>query len=191
MGQPKLLLPWQGKTLLEHTLEVWRGSGVEQIILVIRLADAPLAEIGNRCGVQVVQPPQAPPDMKASLQYGIAAIERLFQPQAHDGWFIAPADLPRLSPAIIERLLAAFQPSLATAYVPTVGGKRGHPLLLPWSWAPRLAQLASSEGLNALLKRHAVQTIDCTDLPFAADMFQDIDTPEDFERLLNVPIQQA
>jgi molybdenum cofactor cytidylyltransferase len=63
--------------------------------------------------------------------------------------------------------------------VPCHQGRRGHPVLLPWSLAGEVAALGVGEGVNAILARHDVVEIACGPEAVAAD----IDTPADFRRL--------
>src|SRR5438105_1210963 len=97
MGRPKLLLPWQGKTLLEHVLEAWKASRVRATFVVVRPDDEPLIKVAEAAGAIVLRPPLPPPDMRASVCFGVGEIRQMFSPQDSDAWLVAPADLPRLS----------------------------------------------------------------------------------------------
>jgi molybdenum cofactor cytidylyltransferase len=183
MGRPKLLLPIAGQPLILHTLAAWRASLVERVIVVVRPDDEALAEVVRAAGADVVIPPAAPPDMKASLGYGLAHIEQQFQPTADDAWLVAPADMPGLSPRIIDSLLAEFAAHLGRPIIPTLAGRRGHPVLLPWSLAAQVHKLPASEGLNALIERSQPKLLPCDHVEQASDAaFADIDTPEDLSR---------
>lgn len=196
MGRPKLLLPWGSKTVIEHVLGTWRASRVDQIVMVVHPDDASLAEIGRRCGATVVRPDRPPAEMKASVCIALAHIEREFGPDHSDGWLMAPADMPTLERDTIDRLLEAYRASLdvpsrdrpivgapsvvpPTIWVPSANGRRGHPVLFPWSLAPEVSRLGAGDGLNALLARHPVRTIEVT----AEAIPQDLDTPDDYGRL--------
>jgi molybdenum cofactor cytidylyltransferase len=183
MGRPKLLLPIAGQPLILHTLAAWRASLVERVIVVVRPDDEALAEVVRAAGADVVILPAAPPDMKASLGYGLAHIEQQFQPTADDAWLVAPADMPGLSPRIIDALLAEFAAHLGRPIIPTLAGRRGHPVLLPWPLAAQVHKLPASEGLNALIERSQPKLLPCDHVEQASDAaFADIDTPEDLSR---------
>jgi molybdenum cofactor cytidylyltransferase len=184
MGRPKLLLPLAGRPLVLHTLAAWQASRVERVVIVVRPDDEALAEVVCSAGAEVVLPPAAPPDMKASLGYGLAHIQQRFGPTAEDAWLVAPADMPGLSPSIIDALLAEFSSSPGRVIVPTLAGRRGHPVLLPWPLAAELAALPPAEGLRALVDRSGPSMLACDHLVAAsAAAFADIDTPEDLRRL--------
>jgi len=184
MGRPKLLLTVAGQPLIVHTIAAWRQSRVERIVVIVRPGDAPLAEVVRDIGVDVVVPPVAPPDMKASLCYGLDYLSKNLRPEPTDCWLVAPADMPGLSPAIINRLLDESESNPGRILIPTLFGRRGHPVLLPWTLASELPSLTANEGLDALIDRHGPEPIACDDLePNAAQAFADIDTPEDLRGL--------
>lgn len=182
MQRPKLLLPWRGKPLIEQVLVTWKASRVQATFVVVRPDDDELAKVAEAVGAIVVRPPLPPPDMRASVAFGLGEIRRLFEPQAHDSWLVAPADLPQLSTAVIDRLIVEHDSQPDAALRPVVAGRRGHPVLFPWHWTPRLRHLEADEGLNVLPRDGLTREIACDDL-VAAAQFDDIDTPEDYERL--------
>jgi molybdenum cofactor cytidylyltransferase len=183
MGQPKLPMPIAGRPLILHTLAAWRRSRVDCVVVVIRPDDEPLAEVLRQANVEVVVPPRAPPDMKASLGYGLAHIADRYRPTTADAWLVAPADIPGLSPRIIDRLLDEAARSPGRVLIPTLAGRRGHPVLLSWPLAAQLSSLGENEGLSTLIDRHGPALVACDDVePSSAEAFADIDTPADLRR---------
>ena len=134
MGQSKLLLPWRGTTVIEYVTDTWLRSRVTQVVVVARCDDVELTTRVASQPVVLVTPDLDPLDMKASIQHGIDYLNRTAGPRASDGCFIAPADLPKLSAAVIDRLIdarAALSESACPVVLPYFGGQRGHPGLLP------------------------------------------------------------
>jgi molybdenum cofactor cytidylyltransferase len=184
MGAPKLLLPVEGKAMMEKTLARWAEGKVERIVVVIRPNDLELANLCRAKGAEVVVPPTAPPEMKDSVQFGLEYIKTHYAPAAEDAWLLAPADMPKLSPQVINTLIAAHNPTRPEILVPTLGGRRGHPVLFPWTLAQEVFSLGPDKGLNVLRQRHAGREVPCDDVePKGEDVFRDIDTPEDFRGL--------
>jgi len=185
MGQPKMLMPVGGRPLIRHTIEAWQQSRVDRVIVVVRPGDEALAEVVRGLGVELVVPGTPPPDMKVSLQAALLHIETNFAPRASDAFLVAPADMPRLSAAVINRLIDEHRASSESSIlVPTIAGRRGHPVLFPWSFAGEVHGLKVDEGLNAIASRQGQRLIPCEDLVTEDEYpFADIDTPEDFRRL--------
>jgi molybdenum cofactor cytidylyltransferase len=180
MGEPKLLVPLAGKPLIWHTLAAWTLAGVTRVAVVVRPDDAPLIELLSTEDVDVVVPHVAPPDMKASIAFGIEHIAARYQPGDGDCWLVAPADMPGLSPRIIGKLLSVSITEPGKVLIPTLAGKRGHPVLLPWPLAAEVPKLAASEGLNSLIDRNRSSLVACDSLVASDDpVFADIDTPSD------------
>jgi molybdenum cofactor cytidylyltransferase len=184
MGQPKLLMALAGQPLIVCTLAAWQKSDVNRIVVVVRPGDAPLANVVQSAGsrVNVVIPRMPPPDMKASLQAALKHVEQNDAPTANDAFLVAPADMPRLSPAIIDRLIARHRADVSKAILtPTLHEKRGHPVLFPWPLAREVFDLGPDEGLDAVVRRHTPILVPCEDLIAPGEYpFADIDTPEDY-----------
>jgi molybdenum cofactor cytidylyltransferase len=184
MGVPKLLLPVRGGTMIERTLAAWKGSKADRIVVVVRPDDHELEILCRSHGADVVVPPVAPPEMKDSVQHGLRYIEANFAPTADDAWLLAPADMPNLSHRVINALISASTQSRDAILPPTLDGKRGHPVLFPWTLAAEVFSLSTSEGLNVLRQRHKSREVPCDTVePAGISAFGDIDTPEDYQRL--------
>jgi molybdenum cofactor cytidylyltransferase len=191
MGQAKLLLPLAGRPLICHSLAAWLQSQATRVIIVVRRDDSQLAAVASAAGAEVVAASPPPPDMKASIQVALRHLDVLDSPQQSDALLIAPADMPRLSPAIIDRLIAHHQGAANRAagprsaiLAPSLGGKQGHPVLFPWRFAAEIHSLGADEGLDAIVRRQPPQLVPCDDLIASGERpFADIDTPVDYDRL--------
>lgn len=188
MGVPKLLLPWRGSTIIAQTIAAWQAGGVSQIVAVVRPDDAELIDAIRATEAEVVVPAAFPAEMKISVQLGLEHVAERCRPAQHDTWLLAPADMPDLAPLIVAQLLASHDPTAPAILLPTLAGRRGHPVLFPWPLAAEVAQLASHEGINALVARHeaaatGVREVPCDSLQSVCrDPFADIDTPEEYRR---------
>lgn len=184
MGAPKLLLPWNGKTIIEGVLAAWRASNVSHVIMVVHPDDHRLAELGRACGADLVVPASAPRDMKQSVQFALARAES-YGPRADDCWLLAPADVPTLDAALIDRLISVYREQSSSVgretnvWAPCHGERRGHPVLFRWSIAADVELLAADEGINQLVARGPLARVDVPESMILADL----DTPEDYRRL--------
>ena len=181
MGRPKLLLPLGQRTVMDRLLSILTPR-VKQVAVVTRRCDSPLQAEVARCGGAVIIPANDPPDMRASVELGLRWLQRQFQPDPQDGWLMLPADHPVLSEGVIEQLVQVWHDAPQTVVVPTFAGRRGHPLIAPWSLAERVFQLPAEVGLNVLLRDPTVplQTVAVDD----AGILCDLDDPADYARLL-------
>lgn len=181
MGRHKLLLPWQKSTVIESVLDAWTQSRVDRVVVVLRCDDTPLIEACRAFPVDVVVPGQAPPEMKDSVRVGLDFLRQTAKPKEEDVWLLAPADMPRLNPGTIDRLLAAHSSRRPAILVPRDEAGRGHPVLFPWPTTIEVSSLGADQGINVLLGRHHVRYIDRPD----PTIHDDLDTPEDYKRLVS------
>jgi molybdenum cofactor cytidylyltransferase len=187
MGEPKLLLPWGEATLIEHVLHQWLGSRAAHVVIVVHPEDAELAAICRRAGAETVVPETPPAEMKLSVAHGLASIAARYAPDAQDAWLLAPADMPRLSRALIDACIACHDATSPRIIVPVHDGRRGHPVLFPWALADEVPKLSAGEGLNALLQRHLP-----LEMPWPDDSaLADIDRPEDYRRWRNAGVKSS
>ena len=194
MGRPKLLLPWpisnpwpvskkcdvepSVATLIDHVLQVWTSSRVDEIIVIVRGDDPALLKACQRWKVSIVQPEIAPIDMKESVQHGLRYLQK-FNPGNQDCCFVAPADLPNLSAHVIDRLIDT-DPGRSTIVVPSFGGRLGHPVRLPWLLSNEILSLREDEGVDRVVARHPKIVLE-----FPAEEWEDdIDTPEEYQSAL-------
>lgn len=180
MGQPKLLLPWGASTVIETVLAAWGASVVARVIVVVHPQDQELADVCRRARADVVVPTVAPAEMRVSIRLGLEHIAATFHPTSADAWLLAPADMPLLTTAAIDAVVAAHNPQSPHILVPTHHGRRGHPVLFPWPLAQEVFTLADDEGVNAIVHRHGYRSVELAD---AAAIGSDIDTPADYDRL--------
>jgi molybdenum cofactor cytidylyltransferase len=111
--------------------------------------------------------------MSTSLRAGVAAVAD----HDVDGALVQLGDMPRVTAAHLDALVAAFDPDAdATIVVPTCERKRGNPVLLGRRHFADIAQLTGDVGARALIERHADQV---RLLPIDDPaILLDVDTPE-------------
>lgn len=180
MGVPKLLLPWQESTVIEHLIGTLTRPEIVAIVVVTRPDDHALQAALQRTSVIAVVPEHEPPDMRDSVELGIQAIRQRFTPSDHDGWLLIPADHPLLEPEVLDGLLTHWSRGDCDALIPKHGDRRGHPTLLRWTFAAQVEQLPRDVGINTLL-RSSPNLV--TEWPTDREsVLADLDTPEDYAR---------
>jgi len=184
MGRPKLTLPLGGRTVLERVLDTVRCAGIEHILVVVGPHGPELIPLAESVGTHVLPLAEQTPDMRATVERGLIWLEEHFHPRLDDHWLLIPADHPALDEAVVRQLLQArHEHANCSIIIPTFQGKRGHPALIDWKHAAGIRAFPPGAGLNAYLRHHGDETLE---MPVdTAGVVRDLDTPEDYERLLH------
>lgn len=188
MGQPKLLLPFRGRSIVAHLIETLVASGLSEVVIVVRSGDTALAEEVQSLQVErpqlhMVQPAIDPADMRTSVQIGLDALVRRHQPAAGDAWLLVPGDHPLVSRRAVEAVIAEWKSAAGgcDAVIPEFEGRPGHPTLLSWGVVESIPRIPKDKGLNWLLRQPGFRKRRCeVDQP---GVVFDLDTPEDYRRL--------
>lgn len=172
-GGSKLLHPWQGRTILEASLQAALKSGLGEILVVTGAYGPELARLLRRYPVGVIPNPAWEEGMSTSLKAGLRGLQ-------HDpprGAMIFLGDQPLLPPHVpidlANRLLATGAPVVA----PAVQGQRRSPVLFDWTLVPELLELTGDEGGRQVVRRYAgqMELVEYTEEAW----FRDIDTRGD------------
>jgi molybdenum cofactor cytidylyltransferase len=183
MGRPKLLLPLGERTVLEHVIASLRVAEVAPILVVVASHLPQLATVAEQAGADALLLSEATPDMRTTVERGLRWLEERLHPRPDDGWLLVPADHPTLDAAVVRSLVEArARYPERSIFIPTFQGRRGHPTLIAWQHVPGMRSLPAGEGLNLYLRQQAAQTLEVPVL--SADVLCDLDTPEDYERLV-------
>ena len=107
-----------------------------------------------------------------SLKAGIAAV-----PADADGAVVCLGDMPQVSAALIDKLIAGFDPEKgALVVVPSIAGRRGNPVLWSRRFFPDLMQIQGDIGARHLIGAYTEAVVEVPVEGEAALI--DVDTPE-------------
>ena len=183
MGQPKLLLSFDGQTLIGRLVAALRGGGAAHIVVITPPADAPegpaIALEARRAGADVVVPPERPASMRASIELGLQSLSRHEAPQS---LLLTPGDCPGINAEIVAQLLAYAAKLPERIVIPSYGSRRGHPIVLPWRIAAQIPSLPGDLGVNALVARHGDLVVELE--ISRPEIIADLDTPDDLQQWL-------
>lgn len=180
MGRPKQLLPLGGKPLVWHAASVACRAGLDAVVVVTGAHREAVADAVSGLPVRVVHNPGWRAGQAGSLRAGLEALG----PGTAAVVFLL-ADQPLVTPEVISALAAAWRGGVGTIVAPTVGGRRGNPVLLDLArWREGLMALTGDAGARGLIAAHPdeVASVPVDD----EDVFFDVDTPEDYVRLLKL-----
>ncbi len=172
MGGPnKLLATIGGKPLVRQVAEAALASKATSVTVVTgHFADKLAAALAG-LKVGFVHNPHYAEGLSTSLRAGLASL-----PAGIDGAIVLLADMPLITPAMIDRLIDAFDPAAGALLVlPTFEGKRGNPVVWSSRFFPDLMAVHGDTGGRHLIGANPEAVVEVELGPAVA---LDIDTPE-------------
>lgn len=151
MGGPKALLPYRGRTFLEHLLEVIRHPriGVVRVVLGAHAAQI-RKEVALDPEILVINRDWEKGQL-SSIQIAIGSLPY----EATEGLLIFPVDHPLISTALVNSLIDGFDRTGKRIILPIYQGRRGHPVLFASSLYDELLKAPADVGARAVVRAHA------------------------------------
>ncbi len=169
MGRNKLVETVRGKTLVRRAVDAALASRLDPVLVVTGHQADKIAAALAQTPVCLIHNARFRDGLSTSLQSGLGAV-----PGDCDGAMILLGDMPDISPALIDRLIAAFNP--AAVCVATAGKRRGHPVLWAKRFFPALMALSGDKGAREILQALGAQVLEIEAMDDAP--LVDIDTVE-------------
>lgn len=172
MGRNKLLEPLAGKPLVRHATEAAAGSGASNIVVVTGNGAANVEAALKDLPVSFVYNPDFSKGLSTSLKRGLSAL-----PDDCDAAVVLLGDMPTVGSALIDKLLAAFDPGEDRAIcVATWHGRRGNPVLWARRFFPEMQAIEGDVGAKHLMS--AYPELVCEVEAEDEAPLTDIDTPD-------------
>ena len=169
MGGDKLLLPYRGKPMLQHALDVLAALPAEEKIVVT--TQARLGEVGIPGGIRAVINPHPEDGLSGSVRLGVLS--------ATGGWYLfMTADQPLLGLTDIQPILDGAADSEIGIVHPVIGGSPCMPSLFSARFRAKLLSLTGDMGGRAVRDAHPGACLGIT--PTNPGNFLDIDSLEDY-----------
>ena len=181
LGAPKHLLPYNGRTLLDHVLTTARACDFDQLVCAI---GGSAQQIRNRVdlrGATVVVNQHFGEGCSSSIAAALSTVDH-----RADVLVLMLGDQPGVTPQTVRALLAGrnHAPLAACAYQ----DGRGHPLAFARSTFGDLEALHGDKGVWKLLDRAGDQVVD---VPVPGRIPRDVDTDAGYRAVLAEAGQQA
>ena len=173
MGGPnKLLETISGKPLVRIAAEQALSSRASPVVVVSGHERARIEAALASLDVRLVHNPDYAQGLSTSVKAGLAAL-----PPESEAAIVCLGDMPQVTSALIDRLIAAFDPERnALVVLPTFSGKRGNPVLWSRRFFPELMALEGDVGARHLIGAYPEVV---TEVPVEnAAAMVDIDTPD-------------
>jgi molybdenum cofactor cytidylyltransferase len=182
MGRAKQTMLIDGQPMLLRVADAVLAAGLDEVIVVLGASAGEIMPVLTGRPLTIVVNPLWEEGMASSLRAGLAHVSAVV-----DAALFVPADMPRLSPALLRTIVAQWRAGGALIAVPTCNGKRGNPVLFARPLFADLLALHGDQGGRALFAGHAheIALIETGD----AGVLFDVDTPDDYSKLQPMPLE--
>lgn len=171
----KLLLPFQGKELILHTIDKIIRQDFFEIVVVTGWQSREVEKVLLDYPVKVINNPGYLKGQSTSLKKGLSVIS-----EKTLGAFFVLGDQPIIQEETIKKLIVGFASNPEFPAAPYYKDKRGNPVIIPRRFFPWLNELQGDQGARELfLQDEKVTKV----LVHDPGVLVDIDTPEDYEKL--------
>jgi molybdenum cofactor cytidylyltransferase len=179
MGEPKMLLPYKGKTIIEKVIENVLSSNIEKVLVVTGAQHEAIISVISGLKVINCYNEQYREGMLSSVKCGFRSL-----PEDAGCALVFQGDQPFIDSPTINRVIEGYMKSGKGIAIPVYKGKRGHPVLINCKYREEIESLNADEGLRALARKfpedvHYVET----DAP---EILRDIDTREEYLNEINI-----
>ncbi|HME29259.1 MAG TPA: molybdopterin-binding/glycosyltransferase family 2 protein [Pseudolabrys sp.] len=170
----KMLAEIGGKPLVRIAAEQAVASHAHPVVVVTGHEREKVEAALNGLPVRLVHNRDFAEGLGTSLKTGIAAV-----PEEADAAIVCLGDMPQVDAALINRLIAAFDPEHgALVVVPSIEGRRGNPVVWSRRFFHDLTAIQGDIGARHLIGGYAEAVVE---VPVSGEAaLTDVDTPESF-----------
>jgi molybdenum cofactor cytidylyltransferase len=176
LGNPKQLVLYKGKTLLQHTLDVaLELSG--KVFVILGAGAAEVQKELETGPARVILNEQWEEGIGSSIRSGVECLKAVY-PDAEGVMFLV-CDQPHLTATILRNLIARQHETRRAIVASTYSDATGIPALFHRKYFQELEALKGDAGAKKLMLLHP-EEVASIDFPLGSI---DIDTPDDYKKL--------
>ena len=181
MGRPKATLPLGRDTFLTHIIQTFQEAAVEDVVVVVGHGRDSVVEsvIARGLAPRFVVNEGYESGQLSSIVAAIRAIDR----PGVTAMLLTLVDVPLASSGTMRAVVERYRSTQAPVVRPVNGDRHGHPVLIDRSLFDVLRAASPSVGAKSVVRAHASPLGDVR--VDDEGCFMDIDTPEDYTRVLD------
>jgi molybdenum cofactor cytidylyltransferase len=179
MKEPKMLLPYMGKTIIEKVIENVISSNVEKVLVVIGADHEAVIKVISGLQVTYCYNEHYKEGMLSSVKCGFKSL-----PDNFNAALVFQGDQPFINSGTINKIIAGYRKSDKGIAIPVYKEKRGHPILINSKYRNEIEKLNADEGLRSLAGKFHKDVLEIE--INAPEILRDIDTKEDYLDEINI-----
>lgn len=178
----KLLLPYEGKTMLTFTIGNILAAGIGELIVVTGYEETLVRNTIGDLPVRTIHNPDHKQGMTSSIQTGVRAAKA-------GGYMICHADMVWITPEEYSLLKSAFEEKIQLdercICQPEYKGAKGNPVIFSAFYRDAILQHPEKEGCKGILRSYP-ENVYPVAMP-SGHILKDIDYPDDYRALSQPP----
>ncbi|HTP08555.1 MAG TPA: selenium cofactor biosynthesis protein YqeC [Anaerolineae bacterium] len=175
MGQPKPLLLWRGEPFIRHVVRTALNASLSPVVIVAGEHTAEIRAAVSDLRVTVIHNPAWEAGQSTSVKCGLRSL-----PNTIGSAVFLLADQPHIPIELVKALRDQHAQTLSPIVAPLIDERRGNPVLFDRVTFSDLQSLTGDVGGRAVFAKHPIAYVPWHD----ASLLLDVDTPEDYRRLL-------
>jgi molybdenum cofactor cytidylyltransferase len=178
MKVPKMLLPFDGKTMIEKVIENVTASEVANTIVVLGSYREQIFAAISELPVKHCYNEHYTDGMLSSVKCGFENL-----PESFEAVLVFPGDQPLIEPGVINKIISTFRQTKKGIIIPVYRKKRGHPILISSKYRNNINSLRDKEGLRAIASKFPQDVFEVSTR--SPGILKDINTKEDYLNEIN------
>ena len=173
MKKQKMLLPFNGKTIIESVISNAIPALDKNIIVILGANRDKISKEISNLQVNLVENQHHADGMLSSVICGINAL-----PVKTGAFLVYLGDQPQITSDVTFKVIDAYKDSGKGIVIPVFKHKRGHPVLIDNKYKSEIQKLDPEKGLRHLMEKFSndIYEIECG----RSEILRDIDTPQDY-----------
>jgi molybdenum cofactor cytidylyltransferase len=172
----KLMMPFQGKPMLNHVVNASLNSNLTQTFVVVGHQSSEIKNLVQSDDIQCVENEQWEKGMASSIVAGISQLKQF------DGFLILLGDMPLVTPELINEII--FHGSADKIVIPIKDGLHGNPVFFGSKFRDELLTLYGDSGAKKVIQDNLSSMIKIEIQ--SNTIFKDYDTKESLESVAGV-----
>ena len=172
----KLMMPFQGKPMLNHVVNASLNSNLTQTFVVVGHQSSEIKNLVQSDDIQCVENEQWETGMASSIVAGISQLKQF------DGFLILLGDMPLVTPELINEIIV--HSSVDKIVIPIKDGLHGNPVFFGSKFRDELLTLYGDSGAKKVIQNNLSSMIKIKIQ--SNTTFKDYDTKESLESVAGV-----
>jgi molybdenum cofactor cytidylyltransferase len=178
MGRPKMLLPFNGSTMIETVIKNVSESNVDKVLVVLGAEREAIFEKIRKLKATCCQNEHYKDGMLSSVRCGFRHL-----PTGYKAALVFQGDQPLITQNAINIVISAYLSSGKGIVIPVYNARRGHPLLVDIKYRNEIEKLTPDEGLRSLSNKFQEDVLEVE--TSESGILPDFDTFDDYNNGIN------